>query len=560
MSCLLLKARTADLTGYGGTSLQMADIKNTIKSSYAYIFLIGVIANAQALFFYTDATDSIRAYGSTQALMTSGRFIGHCLDVLFDLAGFYFPYRYINVLLYILFVALGVIFILLIFDVKSTAQSCLVGAIIMTSAVNSGVLVYYYVAHMYGFCFLLSMFSTYLVVKRKMMVLPAILLMLSLGIYQAYFATVILVVFLYQMLELLKDDTEVKAWFENSVRYIYTFCSSLVLYVAANKFALKLAGLSIAGYANMGENVVPSYKFTDIVQLLKTSYTLGFSFIFTNKYFFCDNIVARISIALSLLIFLYLFVISFVKVKSYNKKILLLLLFIVLPIMLNLPMFVEKEVPERICMNWYFIFILPLLFINVLDDMTVQGKIVDLAALKRAAVPFASLVMVIASLYSTYRNITIYTGYQKANELAEEAVHDIESKIAVCENFQSENEICFIGTLNVNEVNSYFFNIEYSEYLHKLFNRDHSSIFKRFALHRYKYLTPDDIRVARYTVEDMKNGTPTKDAEMLYCISGIHGGFQTIHSNDLQIKQMPSYPDHGCVKVIGGITYVKLSD
>lgn len=82
----------------------MEDIKNTIKSSYAFIFLIGVIANAQALFFYTDATDSIRAYGSTQALMTSGRFIGHYLDILFDLAGFYFPYRYINVLLYILFV------------------------------------------------------------------------------------------------------------------------------------------------------------------------------------------------------------------------------------------------------------------------------------------------------------------------------------------------------------------------------------------------------------------------------------------------------------------------
>ena len=519
-----------------------------------------MIANAQALFFYTDATDSIRAYGSTQALMTSGRFIGHYLDALFDRAGFYFPYRYINVLFYILFVALAVIFILLTFDVKSSAKSCLIGAVIMTSAVNSGVLVYYYVAHMYGFCFLLSMFSTYLIVKRKMMVMPAILLMLSLGIYQAYFATVILVIFLYQMFELSKDAAEAKAWFTNTLRYVFTVCSALILYVVTNKFALKLAGLSIEGYANMSENVVPSYGFTDIMQLVKTSYTLVFSFIFTNQYFFCDNIVARISIAFSLLLFLYLFGFLFVKTKIHSKQTLLLLLFIVLPMIINLPMFVEKEVPERICMNWYFIFILPLLFINALDGATIQGKSENLAEIKKAALHLVALVMVTASLYSTYRNVTIYAGYQKANELAEETVHDIESKLAACVDFQSENEICFIGTLDVNEVNSYFFNVEYSEYLHKLFNRDHSSIFKRYALHRYKYLTPDDTRVARYTVEDMKNGLSAKEAGMLYCISGIHGGFPTIHSNDLRIKQMPSYPDNGCVNVIDEITYVKLSD
>lgn len=538
----------------------MADMKNTIKSSYAYIFLIGVIANAQALFFYTDATDSIRAYGSTQALMTSGRFIGHYLDLLFERAGFYFPYRYINVLLYLLFVALAVVFILLLFDIKSTVKSILIGAIIMTSAVNSGVLVYYYVAHMYGFCFLLSMLSAYLIVKRKMMVMPVIFLALSLGIYQAYFATVILVIFLYQMFELSKDAVEAKAWFTNTLRYVFTVCSALILYVVMNKFALKLAGLSIEGYANMSENVVPSYGFTDIMQLVKTSYTLVFSFIFTNQYFFCDNIVARISIALSLLLFLYLFGFLFVKTKIHSKQTLLLLLFIVLPMMINLPMFVEKEVPERICMNWYFIFILPLLFINALDGATIQGKSEKLAEIKKAALHLVALVMVTASLYSTYRNVTIYAGYQKANELAEETVHDIESKLAACVDFQSENEICFIGTLDVNEVNSYFFNVEYSEYLHKLFNRDHSSIFKRYALHRYKYLTPDDTRVARYTVEDMKNGLPAKEAGMLYCISGIHGGFPTIHSNDLRIKQMPSYPDNGCVNVIDEITYVKLSD
>lgn len=189
----------------------MVDIKNTIKNLYAYIFGIGLIANAQALFLNTDATDSIRAYGSTQALMTSGRFVGHYLDIIFEQLGFYFPFRYINILLYIAYTAMAVIFILLIFNVKDRLRGCLIGAIIMTSAVNSGVLVYYYVAHMYGFCLLISMISAYLLLKKKMTVIPALLLALSLGIYQAYLATVVLVIFLYQFIAITNKKNKCKS-------------------------------------------------------------------------------------------------------------------------------------------------------------------------------------------------------------------------------------------------------------------------------------------------------------------------------------------------------------
>ena len=430
----------------------------------------------------------------------------------------------------------------------------------MTSAVNSGVLVYYFVAHMYGFCLLLSMFSTWLLLKKKMIVVPAILLALSLGIYQAYFASVILIIFLYQMCRLLKEEVTVPAWLEEVVRCVCTVLAALLLYIALNKFALNMAGLSIAGYVKMSENVVPSYGLSDILQLIRSSYTLMFAFLFRHQYFFADNVLARICIALSGVLFLYLYGLAFRKTTVSAKRVLLLLLLILLPLMINLPMFVEKAVPERICLNWYFIYILPLLLLDAVEGSALREAANPVSVHRSMLLPLILITMTTASLYSAYRNVTIYTGYQKANEIAEETVHDIESRLAACEGYRQTNELCFIGTLDVNKINTHFFDIEYSEYLHKLFNRDHSSTFKRFALRQYTYLTPDDARVMKYTLSDMKEGKMKTGEEMLYCISGIHVGFPTIHSNDPRIRSMPSYPNQGCVQVLDGITFIKLSD
>ena len=166
----------------------------------------------------------------------------------------------------------------------------------------------------------------------------------------------------------------------------------------------------------------------------------------------------------------------------------------------------------------------------------------------------------VASLYSTYRNVNIYTSMSKANTLAEDIVDDIEHRIAECDGFTADKELCFVGILDTEITNGMFFNVEYSEYLYKLFNRDYSSIFKRYALLNYKYLTPDDKRVKAYSTDDIKNGTAMNKNDEFFCVKGIHVGFPTIHSNNDAIKRMPSYPSSGCVQEVNGTIIIKLSD
>ena len=538
----------------------MVDIKNTIKNLYAYIFGIGLIANAQALFLNTDATDSIRAYGSTQALMTSGRFVGHYLDIIFEQLGFYFPFRYINILLYIAYTAMAVIFILLIFNVKDRLRGCLIGAIIMTSAVNSGVLVYYYVAHMYGFCLLISMISAYLLLNKKMTVIPALLLALSLGIYQAYLATVVLVIFLYQFIAITNKKVNVKVWFSDVIRCALTSMVALIIYILANKLALNLSGLSMAGYLNMSSNVVPSYQKDQIIKLLFESYMLIYHLIFTAKYFFCDNIVIRLCIAASFISFLWLYVALLMQQKSIAKRCWLIILFLLLPCIINLPMFISAEVPERISLNWYFIFVIPILLSDVTQTDQNRKYNIIIQSIHRHVTAVMIVTVTVASLYSTYRNVNIYTSMSKANTLAEDIVDDIEHRIAECDGFTADKELCFVGILDTEITNGMFFNVEYSEYLYKLFNRDYSSIFKRYALLNYKYLTPDDKRVKTYSTDDIKNGTAMNKNDEFFCVKDIHVGFPTIHSNNDTIKRMPSYPSYGCVQEVNGTIIIKLSN
>lgn len=538
----------------------MMDAKNTIfRKIYIYIFAIGLIANAQALFFHADETDSIRAYGSTQAQITSGRFIGHYLDLLFEQMGFYFPFRYINVLLYIAFTAMAVMFILCIFDIRDWLRGCLIGGVIATSAVNSGVLVYYYVAHMYGLSFLISMISAYLIVKKKMMIIPSLLLVFSLGIYQAYFAPVILVIFLYQLMALADPKNDVRTWLLDVLRCVFATAAALLLYIWANKLALNLSGLSMSGYANMSENVVPNYGISQIIKLFITSYTLIFHFIFTSRYFFCDNVVIRLCIAISFISFLWFYRILCAKQKTFIRRCLFLGLFILLPCFINLPMFISSKVPERICLNWYFIFIIPVLLEKVTQTELYEDHGTVIAGIHRNLVPVMICAIVFASLYSAYRNINIYTSYAKANALAEDIVDDLEHRIAECDGFSPDKEICFIGALDTDLTNERFFNIEYSEFLCKLFNRDYSSIFKRYALLEYEYLTPDDQRVKKYSIDDIKDKNGIYEDEF-FCIDGIHVGYPTIHSNAEKIKEMPSYPSYGCVQEYNGVVIIKLSD
>ena len=538
----------------------MADTRNITKERiglFIYACLFGIIINAQPLFFNTDATDSIRAYGSTQAQEGSGRFIGHILDVIFERMGFYQPFRFINVLIYIIFLAAFAVLTVMILDIGKRSLALLTASVIMSCAMNSGELAYYYVSHMYGFSLFISGLACWLMLKRRAVLIPALLLFISLGIYQAFFPTVILLIFLHELLRLFDDEADIKAWLFSVLRYMLIVIEALAIYIIANRIYLTLSGSAMSGYLNMSENVLPSYTPSMILKLIGESYSFFFGLPFTERYFLSDNIIMRLSLGFFIGLTIFELIYALMRTRDVWKRLLILLLFIVLPIFINLPMFMQGSVGERFSLNWYFIFIAPMaVFCRIPGLLEAKGR--------RCMGMLYSLMIICASFsiaYGAYRNVNIYTSYLRTQEIAENVVLDIENRLGECEGFSLEEELVFIGSLDTQSLNKSFFNVEYDEFINKVFNRDHSSIFRRYALHNYDIITPDDERVQALSLEDFNSLSETELADLrLFCIKDIHGGFETIHSGLEEIRKMPSYPDAGCIKKIGDVVICKLSE
>ncbi len=570
----------------------MADTKSIIKNRlclFAYSFLLGVIINAQPLFFNTDATDSLRAYGSTQAQAGSGRFLGHILDMIFERIGFYQPFRFINVLIYIAFLAASAVLIVMILDIKRTSLSLLSVSILMSCAMNSGILAYFYVCHMYGFTLFISMLACFLIIKRRAVILPAVLLSASLGIYQAFFPTVILLIFLCQFLRLSKGDGNIRTWLLDTFRYMVIVLEALIIYIVLNRIYLSASGLSMSGYLNMSENVLPKYTPSQLMGLAAESYRFFFGLPFEDRYFLNDNILMKLSLGFFIGLFLFELIYLLIHTVDNIRRGLMLVLLILYPCFINLPMFMQGNIGERYSLSWYFIFIAPIAFYQLIHDAAL-GKmdgfteekaqnsyiknendtiINDKSSLNRNIskifAAFTALILVFGfsgAAYGAYRNVNIYSSYIKTHEIAENVVFDLEQRLSCVEGFSpEEDEIVFLGSLDTSTINESFFNIEYEEFLRKVFNRDHSSIFKRYALHDYNVITPNDERITKFSMEEFEGlGAEDISKLQLFCINGVHDDFQTIHSGSRELRELPSYPDSGCMRRIGDIVVIKLSD
>lgn len=548
----------------------MEALKNTIKNLkefktyFIYAFLFGFVVNSQALFFNTDATDSLRAYGSTRAEVGSGRFIGHLLDILFENLGFYQSFRFINVLLYLVFAAAAAALVVLIFEIKNKLFAVLIMFLIMSSAVSSGILAYFYVSHMYGLVFFLSVLSSYLLLKKDFVLLPVFLISLSLGIYQAFLPTTILVIFLYQYLKLLEENnnslSNLHAWLKKTLLYGFVTMAGLTIYLLSNRFYLKFTGESISGYAGMGENVLPDFTISRILSFVSESYRLFFSSGFSDEYFISDNLIIRLCLIFSLLILLFeIFYIlrSSLKERQWVKTITLSILSVLLPLFINLPMLIMTDVGERASLNWYFLFIIPITFYEHL------GIFKNLkATLGRYVICILICVFSFISIgYSSYRNVNIYSSYIKVHEIAKDLVLEIEERIEHCEGFKSDDEVIFVGALDTQSINRYFLNEEYEEFLYRVFNRDHSSIFRRYALHSFNIIIPGDERIKEFTVNEFNEASRSELKEKdFFCVNDVHTGLAIIHSSLNEIQKMPSYPLEGSVKKINGIVVCKLGE
>lgn len=308
--------------------------------------------------------DGLRNFYSPEQMDTSGRFFltyAHGISSFFELP-------WLNGVLSLVYLALIVVMIIELFDVKHPFTKILISAIVVTIPTVTATFAYMYTANGYLLAIVLTMFAMIISKKYRLgVIFSPILILIAVGIYQANLAVALSFVFLYLTYLIVFKDQTLESIIKQAVRMLSPIIIGLVLYLIYYKYKTTFGGVDITSYKGLDE--AGSLALTDIPERIKYMFEYMFTYFFSNEFnVFNWNLYEIMNFIL--LIFLAWFALfSFVNLvnKIYMIPI-LALLFIGYPFAMFVIIFTSPSVDYHTIMTFstVVIYLIPLLFMEYL--------------------------------------------------------------------------------------------------------------------------------------------------------------------------------------------------
>ena len=160
--------------------------------------------------------------------------LGDFNDVVFDLN---YNLPLVNGLAFLLFIALSTAVLIDVLKIKRTGCAIFVGCLMATFPTVGATMAFRYTAPYYGLALLLAVLAAWVADRKRWgWLLSALLLTLSMGLYQAYPPVTISLFVLVLMRDALDEQAQLKPLIFRGLRY----CASLLLAVAAYFVMLKV--------------------------------------------------------------------------------------------------------------------------------------------------------------------------------------------------------------------------------------------------------------------------------------------------------------------------------
>ena len=242
----------------------------TIKQNEKYAFLSAIAASFVAYGYRITHNfltyDSMWNIYSDQNMITSGRqFLKYVCRISSD-----YNLPWLNGLLAFFYLAVTAVVLVRLFDVKGNLASALLGAVVATFPATSNVFAYSYTVDGYMLAVLIATVGVYLAYKYKYGFLAAaVLVCFTTGIYQAYFAYVMVLFIAVVFADILfKDDF--RRILISCVRYAVSVVGGYALYIVSLKLMMAGQGAELSGY--QGSDKVLSFDGFNLVGGVKAAY------------------------------------------------------------------------------------------------------------------------------------------------------------------------------------------------------------------------------------------------------------------------------------------------
>lgn len=233
------------------------------KVCFVSAILIGLLAHLYKITNWLPNWDSLVFRYDSQNMLAIGRWF---LPVVCSFGSFY-DLPFLCGITAIIFHALGAVVVCKIFDVKKNFTAAMIGAVIVSFPTVTSVMMYNYVADGYSIAFFMSALAAYCMTREKpKYICAALLLALSMGIYQAYITVSVMLLLMYLIDRLMSGETEWKPILKKSVHMLCTGILGGILYFAVLKLLLAVFSTELLDY--QGVNAAASLSGLDIAASL----------------------------------------------------------------------------------------------------------------------------------------------------------------------------------------------------------------------------------------------------------------------------------------------------
>lgn len=405
--------------------------------------VVHTFALTNILHNYDNILQQPRGYG---AGITSGRWL---LSVLGDMFHLILDLSYnlplVNGLIFLVAISCTAWLTVKILDIHNRLSAILTGCMMATFPAVCGTMVFRFTVPYYGIALFLSAMAVWTVEKTKCgLLLSALCIACSMGIYQAYVPLSIGLYVLILMRDSLKENSNLRQLVLRGLRYCATLLIGVVAYFALLK-------LFIFIYSKNGEVVLDAYQGIDsmgkislreLPGLIRRAWTSAALFSIRD---YCNLASTRVmKVIWSLYILMILVVTAYILIRKKIKPLMMAffcLMGLVFPLAIN---FIVIMVPDgHIYTIMVYSFVLvgcaPLMLLESLPDNTekINRRLTRIVGLLTAAIVF----------YNSYYTNFNYTALYYSNRQVENYLTSLITQIRMTKGYTPEKKWAFLGEI-----------------------------------------------------------------------------------------------------------------
>lgn len=426
--------------------LKKVDLKDPAVFSVITTFIAGIMIHMFGLVNVLQNHDNIAVqpigHGTS---LTSGRWglylIGRVLQP--TLGEYNLPWP--NGILFILIIAVTIGMIISLLEIKHRKSAVMIGIIFIGFPSATATLMFRYTAPHYAFAILLAVAAVWFLQKCRLGIIPAALcIAFSLGIYQAYIPITISICILLLIKQVLQEDVPVSQIIRHGIYDCAALLLGLILYFLILKLFLFLTHQVLGSY--QGINDMGNMSFSQFPSLIWKAFCGTFLFpingygslaqkrILKYAYFILQPISATM-----------LAYIAVRKKKGLLHILLLVLLCLVFPIAINFIAIMCPNSDIYTLMVYAFALIpcVPLVLIEILPET--NGL---LQKIQRIVVGFSVFIILLISGLNAYMANANYMTSYYATRQTENYMNSMVTQIRLTKGFTPEKKWAVIGTPN----------------------------------------------------------------------------------------------------------------